>query len=242
MKIFPAIDIKDGRVVRLKYGDYQQMSVYDMAPSDALAAFSDAGATCVHVVDLDGAKDGHPGNAAVIEPLLKESKLFAEIGGGIRDMATIDRYLAAGAGRVILGTAALADKKFLLDAIAKYGEKIAVGVDCRDGKVAVSGWLETTAIEGIAFCLQLRDYGVKTVIYTDISRDGALSGANIDIYQQLSQITGLDIVASGGISSLAEIKQLREMGIAAAILGKSLYSGKLDLHDALAVARGEKEV
>ena len=136
----------------------------------------------------------------------------------------------------------MADKKFLLDVIAKYGEKIAVGVDCRDGKVAVSGWLETTAIEGIAFCLQLRDYGVKTVIYTDISRDGALSGANIDIYHQLSQITGLDIVASGGISSLAEIKQLREMGIAAAILGKSLYSGKLDLHDALAVARGEKEV
>ena len=242
MKIFPAIDIKDGRVVRLKYGDYQQMSVYDMAPSDALAAFSDAGATCVHVVDLDGAKDGHPGNAAGIEPLLKKSKVLAEIRGGIRDMATIDRYLAAGAGRVILGTAALADKKFLLDAIAKYGEKIAVGVDCRDGKVAVSGWLETTAIEGIAFCLQLRDYGVKTVIYTDISRDGALSGANIDIYQQLSQITGLDIVASGGISSLAEIKQLREMGIAAAILGKSLYSGKLGLHDALAVARGEKEV
>ena len=242
MKIFPAIDIKDGRVVRLKYGDYQQMSVYDMAPSEALAAFSDAGATCVHIVDLDGAKDGHPGNAVVIEPLLKESHLFAEIGGGIRDMTTVDRYLAAGAGRVILGTAALADKKFLLDAIAKYGEKIAVGVDCRDGKVAVSGWLETTAIEGIAFCLQLRDYGVETVIYTDISRDGALSGANIDIYQQLNQIADLDIVASGGISSLAEIKQLREIGIAAAILGKSLYSGKLDLYDALAVARGEKEV
>ena len=242
MKIFPAIDIKDGRVVRLKYGDYQQMSVYDLSPAEALAEFIVSGASCVHIVDLDGAKDGHPGNAAVIEPLLADGQLFAEVGGGIRDMATIDRYLAAGAGRVILGTAALADKKFLLDAIAKYGEKIAVGVDCRDGKVAVSGWLETTAIDGMSFCLQLRDYGIQTVIYNDISRDGALSGANIDVYQRLSQIDDLDIVASGGISSLSEIAQLRDMGISAAILGKALYSGKLNLPEVLTVARGERQI
>ena len=242
MKIFPAIDVKDGRVVRLKYGDYQQMSVYDMAPCEALEDFIAAGATCVHIVDLDGAKDGCPGNAAVIEPLLADKRLFTEIGGGIRDMETIDRYIAAGAGRVILGTAALADENLLLDALAKHGDKIAVGVDCRDGKVAVAGWLETTGIDGMAFCLQLRDYGVKTVIYTDIARDGALTGANIPVYQRLSQIADLDIVASGGISSLAEIEQLRDMGISAAILGKSLYSGKLDLPEVLAVARGEKQV
>lgn len=135
----------------------------------------------------------------------------------------------------------LADENLLLDALAKHGDKIAVGVDCRDGKVAVAGWLETTAIDGMAFCLQLRDYGVKTVIYTDIARDGALTGANIPVYQRLSQIADLDIVASGGISSLAEIEQLRDIGISAAILGKSLYSGKLDLSDVLAVARGEKQ-
>lgn len=241
MRIFPAIDVKDGRVVRLKYGDYQQMSVYGMAPNEALADFIAAGATCVHIVDLDGAKDGHPGNAAVIEPLLADKRLFTEIGGGIRDMETIDRYIAAGAGRVILGTVALADENLLLDALAKHGDKIAVGVDCRDGKVAVAGWLETTGIDGMAFCLQLRDYGVKTVIYTDIARDGALTGANIPVYQRLSQIADLDIVASGGISSLTEIEQLRDMGISAAILGKSLYSGKLDLSEVLAVARGEKQ-
>jgi phosphoribosylformimino-5-aminoimidazole carboxamide ribotide isomerase len=239
MKLFPAIDIKDGRVVRLKYGDYQQMNVYDISPKDALLSFINKGASCVHLVDLDGAKEGEPKNFSVIAPLLKEADIFTEVGGGIRTMASIESYIEAGASKVILGTAAIADQKFLKDALAKYGEKIAVGVDAREAKVAVAGWLETTDIDSMDFCTTLRDMGVKTVIYTDISRDGALSGCNIAAYQRLSQIIGLDIVASGGISSLDEIKKLRDMGIPAAILGKALYNRTLDLKEALAVARGE---
>ncbi len=241
MKIFPAIDIKDGRVVRLTYGDYGQMKVYDLAPLDALHSFEQSGAEAVHIVDLDGAKDGQPGNFATISALLGNTKLFCQIGGGIRNMDTVKSYLNAGADRVILGTAAIADQTFLAGAVAKYGAKIAVGVDARDSKVAIAGWLETTDMDSFAFCEELKQLGVQTVIYTDIAKDGAMQGCNMDAYQRLSTIAGLDVVASGGISSLAELAQLQELGIAGAILGKALYNGLLDLPQVLALVRKEEK-
>ena len=240
MNIFPAIDIKDGKVVRLKYGDYQQMSVYQLTPSEAIASFAADGASFVHMVDLDGAKDGNLHNFPVIAPLLKETKLFSQIGGGIRDMESVEKYLEAGADRVILGTAALHDQAFLEDAIHEFGKSIAVGVDARDGKVAVAGWLQTTDMDSMEFCHKLRDMGVKTIIYTDISRDGAMQGCNLDAYQQLAQAENLDIIASGGISSLEEIECLAQMGIYGAILGKAIYNGAIELKDALQTAKGAK--
>ena len=240
MNIFPAIDIKDGRVVRLKQGDFSRLDVYEEEPRAALAGFVAAGADCLHLVDLDGAIAGEPQNFAAIAPLLAEQKIFAQIGGGIRDLAAIERYLEAGAARVILGTAAWQNESLLREALARYGGQIAVGVDAREGKVAVDGWLATTDTDSFTFCRRLRELGVTTVIYTDISRDGMLGGCNVAAYRRLAAIEGLDIVASGGVSGLAEIAALRDMGIAAAILGKALYAGKLDLARALAVARGEE--
>ncbi|NLF79565.1 MAG: 1-(5-phosphoribosyl)-5-[(5-phosphoribosylamino)methylideneamino]imidazole-4-carboxamide isomerase [Clostridia bacterium] len=239
MKIFPAIDIKDGRVVRLQQGDFSRLDVYAEDPRHVLSGFVAAGVDCLHIVDLDGAVAGEPQNFAAISPLLAEQKVFTQIGGGIRDLAAIELYLQAGARRVILGTAAWQNKGLLCEALARYGEQIAVGVDARNGKVAVDGWLATTDADSFAFCQRLRELGVATVIYTDISRDGMLGGCNIAAYRRLAAIEGLDIVASGGISSLAEIANLRDMGIAAAIVGKALYEGRLDLTRALAVARGE---
>lgn len=238
MNIFPAIDIKNGRVVRLKYGDYQQMSVYKLPPSEAIASFAAAGAAYVHMVDLDGAKDANLHNYDVIAPLLSETKLFTQVGGGIRHMESVEKYLEAGASRVILGTAALHDQLFLKDAIHEFGKRIAVGVDARDGKVAVAGWLQTTDVNSMEFCTLLRDLGVQTIIYTDISRDGAMQGCNLLAYQKLSDIAELNVIASGGISTLDEIGQLRDNGTYGAILGKSLYSGAIELSDALKVAKG----
>lgn len=240
MKLFPAIDIKDGRVVRLTHGDYQRVEVYQPTPLEAARSFGKAGVSCLHIVDLDGAKDGALSNFPLIAEVLANCGLFCEVGGGIRDMQRAELYIEAGAGRVILGTAALKDPDFLRQALRRFGEKIAVGVDARQGKVAVSGWLETTEQDSFGFCRDLAQLGVSTVIYTDISRDGALAGTNLPAYQRLSAISGLDIVASGGISSLEEIAALRDMGIAAAILGKALYAGQIDLRQALAVAAGKE--
>ena len=239
MEIFPAIDIKDGKVVRLKYGDYQQMNVYSLTPAEALASFAEAGAHNVHIVDLDGAKDGKPVNLPNIAPLLTQTDFFTEVGGGIRDMVTVEKYLEAGVGRVILGTAALNDEVFLRKAIEKCGDRLAVGVDARDGKVAVEGWLKTSDMDSFDFCAALRDMGVSSVIYTDISRDGAMKGCNLAAYERLARLDGLNVVASGGISDLTEIVELRKMDIYGAILGKALYNGTLDLKDVLAAARGE---
>lgn len=240
MKIFPAIDIKDAQVVRLKYGDYKQMSVYDISPMEAIESFAKDGAKCAHMVDLDGAKDGELSNYEVISKVMANSDLFIQVGGGIRQIESVEKYVKAGASRVILGTAAINDQDFLREAIANYGEKIAVGVDARDGKVAVAGWLETSDVDSMEFCTTLRDMGVKTIIYTDISRDGAMQGCNLDAYEKLSKIDGLDVVASGGISSLEEIAKLRDMHIYAAILGKALYTKAIDLKEALSVARRER--
>lgn len=233
MKIFPAIDLKGGRVVRLTQGDYGRVTQYAVEPEEAARSFVEAGAKYVHIVDLDGAKDGTTANLSTVARVLRDGRLFAEVGGGIRDRARIEAYLAAGASRVILGTAAVNDRAFLEEAVKAYGVRVAVGVDARDGRVAVDGWQTVTALDGVEFCQRLRDMGVATVIYTDIARDGAMRGVNLEIYRTLLGIEGLEIVASGGVSTLEDVRALRDMGVPAAIVGKALYSGALNLADVL---------
>jgi len=236
MKIFPAVDLKDGQVVRLLQGDYGQVTRYALSPVEAARGFADAGARYLHVVDLDGAKDGTLANFDVIRSVVEATDLYVEVGGGIRDEDRIRKYLDAGVGRVILGTAAVQNFPFLTEMVRKYGPQIAVGVDAKDGRVAVDGWLTVTELDGVAFCRQLRDVGVQQVIYTDIARDGALTGTNLDVYAVLREIDGLSVTASGGISYLSEIRELHAMGIDAAIVGKAIYTGMLDLGEVLAAA------
>lgn len=236
MEIFPAIDLREGQVVRLSQGDYDQMTVYSKDPVEVALGFRKAGAQNLHVVDLDGAKDGRLSNFETIQRIVTEAGLSVQVGGGIRDEDRIRRYLDLGVSRVILGTIATRDFNFVCRMAALYGDKIAVGVDVRDGYVAVSGWKEITQLEGMDFCKRLRDSGVSTVIYTDISKDGKMEGTNMDAYLELSEIKGLNIIASGGISSLTEIRKLKEMGTYGAILGKALYEGLFRLEDALAAS------
>lgn len=235
MKLFPAIDLRDGKAVRLFQGDYDQMTVYNDNPVEVARSFKAKGAENLHVVDLDGAKDGRLVNFETIKAIVEEGGLFVEVGGGIRDEERIRQYLDLGVGRVILGTAAITNTPFLKEMVNKYGAQIAVGVDAKDGFVAINGWKEVTDTQGIEFCRTLRDIGVKTVIYTDISRDGGLRGTNMDVYEELSKIEGLSIVASGGISFLREISELKGK-VDAAILGKAIYTGAMDLEEALAAA------
>ena len=229
MKLYPAIDLRGGQAVRLYQGDYDQMTVYNADPVAQAKAFVDAGAKYLHVVDLDGAKDDTTANLQTIAAIAKQGGLKIEVGGGIRDEDRIRRYLDLGVGRGILGTIAVKDFAFTERMARKYGERIAVGVDTRDGYVAVSGWKELSAEKGVDFCRRLRDAGVKAVIYTDISRDGAEQGTNLDLYRELSKIDGLAVTASGGVSSIEELRQLKAIGTQAAILGKALYTGRLDL-------------
>lgn len=234
MQIYPATDILGGKVVRLTKGDYNQVKIYADSPAEMAAKFMKDGATNLHVVDLDGAKDGAPVNFEAIKEAAQIKDLFIEVGGGIRNMQRVEDYLSLGVKRVILGTAAIRNYPFVEEAVKKFGDAIAVGVDAKDGFVAVSGWQETTTVKSVEFCKKLRDTGVATVIYTDISKDGMLSGTNLEIYKELSGIEGLQIVASGGITYADEIKTLNEMGIYGAIVGKAVYEGKLSLKDALA--------
>ena len=233
MQIFPAIDLRGGQVVRLYQGDYDQMTVYGADPCAVARDFLAAGARYLHVVDLDGALDGTLANFESIAAIARQGGLYIEVGGGIRDEERIRRYLDLGVGRCILGTIAVKDFAFTERMAQKYGDRIAVGVDARDGYVAVSGWKELSAERGVDFCRRLRDAGVKTVIYTDISRDGAEQGTNLDLYRELAKIDGLDITASGGVSSIQELRELRQIGTKAAILGKALYTGRLDLETVL---------
>lgn len=241
MDIFPAIDICNGRVVRLLQGDYQQMTEYALTPLEAAQRFEAQGAACLHVVDLDGAKDGVPANFAAIAAITSRTRMFVEVGGGVRDEARLCRYLQAGAGRVILGTAAVRDLDLVQRLAAGYGARLAVGVDARGGRVAVSGWRELTELDSVAFCEQLAARGVRTVIYTDIARDGALAGTNLEIYARLKQIAGLDIVASGGVSTLDEVRALARAGVAGVVVGKALYAGMLALPELLAAAKETSE-
>ena len=236
MLIFPAIDLYGGKAVRLYKGDYNQMSVYNDDPLAVARDFKASGATHLHVVDLEGARDGGTPNLQTIAALARESGLFTEVGGGIRSIEVVDRYLSAGVDRVILGTAAVKDPAFLKEALARYGEKIAVGVDIRDGLVAIKGWTEVSEWNAMDFCATMQEMGVKTIICTDISKDGAMKGANHELYRTLSERFSLDIIASGGVSSLEDVKLLAEKGLYGAIVGKAYYTGAISLARAIEVA------
>lgn len=233
MKLFPAIDLRGGQAVRLYQGDYDQMTVYNPDPADQARAFAAAGAKYLHVVDLDGAKDDTTANLPAIARIAAESDLYIEVGGGIRDEERIRRYLDLGVSRCILGTVAVRDFDFTARMAQKYGDKIAVGVDMKDGLVAVAGWKEVTPEPGVAFCRRLAEAGVKAIIATDISRDGTMQGTNMDLYRELLTIPGLEITASGGIAKMEELDTLQTMGCHAAILGKSVYTGAIDLAEAV---------
>lgn len=233
MQIFPAIDLSGGQVVRLYQGDYDKMTVYGADPCAAARDFLSAGAKYLHVVDLDGAKDGTLANFESIAAIARQGGLYIEVGGGIRTEDRIRQYLDLGVSRCILGTIAVKDFDFTARMAQAYGDAIAVGVDARDGYVAVNGWKELSPERGVDFCRRLRDAGVKTVIYTDISRDGAEQGTNLELYRELAQIEGLNVTASGGVSSIGELKELQAIGTHAAILGKALYTGRLDLKTVL---------
>ena len=237
MKLYPAIDLYEGKAVRLFKGEYQQMTVYNENPLAVARDFQNAGATCIHLVDLEGAKFGTTSNLPVIERIVKATDLFVEVGGGIRNMETIDAYLGIGVNRVILGTAAVTDRPFLEAALTQYGEKIAVGVDLKDGFVAIKGWTEKSQWTAEAFFSDLEKLGVSTVICTDISRDGAMQGTNRQLYRELSQKYNIQLIASGGVSSLEDVQALNAMNLHGAIIGKAYYTGAIDLRKALEVCR-----
>ena len=230
MQLFPAIDLRGGQVVRLTQGDYDRMTVYGADPCAQARAFAASGARCLHVVDLDGAKDGALSNYDTIAALARQGGLYIEVGGGIRTEQRIETYLSLGVGRCILGSVAVTDFDFTARMLRRYGERLAVGVDARDGRVAIHGWKELSAERGIDFCRRLADAGCTAIIYTDIARDGAMQGTNLALYRELvDALPGVAITASGGISYESELLELEQMGVAAAILGKSLYTGALDL-------------
>jgi phosphoribosylformimino-5-aminoimidazole carboxamide ribotide isomerase len=237
MIIFPAIDLFEGKAVRLLRGDYAQMTVYSEHPEEIGKDFAAKGATHVHLVDLEGARSGSIPNLETVLRIREDTGLFCEIGGGIRSMETVDIYLNAGLDRVILGTAAVEDRVFLKRAVEKHGEKIAVGVDVRDGFVAVKGWTENSALRFMDFCREMEALGVKTLICTDISRDGAMRGTNREMYRQLSETLGLQITASGGVSTLEDVESLRRMNLYGAIIGKAYYTGDIDLEKAIELAK-----
>ena len=237
MNIYPAIDLYGGKAVRLYKGDYAQRTVYSEDPPAVAADFQAAGAKCIHLVDLEGAKLGQPANLSTIQKIIETTGLFAEVGGGIRSMETIEAYLAIGVSRVILGTAAVTDPAFLEAALEKHGEKIAVGVDLKDGYVAIKGWTETSELTADAFFAKMEKLGVKTIICTDISRDGAMKGTNRELYRDLSRKYGVDLIASGGVSTMEDIRALAEMDLHGAIIGKAYYIGAIDLKEAIEVAK-----
>lgn len=237
MIILPAIDLLGRKAVRLLKGDYNQVTVYSDSPLEVAEKFKSLGATHIHMVDLDGAKYGTAPNMDIVAEVAEKTGLFIEIGGGIRSMETVKKYIDAGISRVILGTAAICDEDFLKEAVNAYGEKIAVGADVKDGKIAVKGWLEQSDVTLDEFFLKMQYLGVKNIICTDISRDGAMRGTNLELYRELSAKYSLDITASGGVSSIEDVKRLREMNLYGAIIGKAYYTGAVDLKEAIEVAR-----
>lgn len=237
MIIFPAIDIMGGNAVRLLNGDYDKKTVYGNDPVKIALALQNSGAENIHIVDLDGAKSGGTPNFDVISDIIKRTNLFAEVGGGIRDMKTVRRYIKAGAGRVILGTAAAKDPDFVKEAANEFGNKIAVSIDIKDGFVAVNGWTEKTDLTVWDFMKRIEDIGVKTVICTDISFDGAMRGTNRNLYKNLVENTCINIIASGGVSTLKDVLSLKEAGVYGAIIGKAYYVGAFDIKKAIEVAK-----
>ena len=237
MKIFPAIDLYEGKAVRLYKGDYAQMTVYSENPVEIAMDFKAQGAEWIHLVDLEGARDGDTPNLEVIRRIVAVSGLSAEVGGGIRSLEVIEKYLSAGVRRVILGTAAVTNPEFLSEAVRRFGESIAVGVDIKDGFVAIKGWRETSALEAFDFCRKLEALGVKTVICTDISKDGAMQGTNHALYNAMRAELGMQIIASGGVTDISDIRRLAEAGLYGAIIGKAYYTKAISLREAIEVAK-----
>ena len=235
MRIFPAIDLVRGQAVRLFKGDYENMTVYNPDPVQVARDFQRCGAKYLHLVDLEGAKNGGTPNLETIRRIISETDLFTEVGGGIRSMETVRTYLEAGVNRVILGTAAVTNPDFLAAAVAEYDDRIAVGIDIKDGFVAIKGWTEKSAYTCDAFFEKMQKLGVKTIICTDISRDGAMQGTNRELYRRLSETYKMDIIASGGVSSMEDIEALQSMGLYGAIIGKAYYTGAIDLQKAIEV-------
>lgn len=237
MNVFPAIDLYEKKAVRLYKGDYAQMTVYSDNPIEIARDFEEKGARFIHMVDLEGARDGTTPNLEIVEQVARETGLFVEIGGGIRSLETVEKYLAAGARRVILGTAAVTDEAFLREALSRFGDAIAVGADLKGDIVAIRGWLEESPYRRDDFFAKMQSLGVKTLICTDIAKDGAMQGTNLPLYRALSERFSVNIIASGGVSSIEDVKKLREMGLYGAIIGKAYYTGAIDLREAIEVAK-----
>lgn len=237
MLIFPAIDLFDKKAVRLYKGDYNQMTVYSDNPAEIALDFKKSGATCIHVVDLEGAKSGETPNFEVIRKIKEEAGLFTEVGGGIRSFEVIEKYISAGVDRVILGTIAVTDIEFTKEAVRRYGDKIAVGIDLKDGFAAIRGWTEKSALTTDAAMTLMQDIGVSTIICTDISKDGAMKGTNVELYRSLSEKYNMNFIASGGVSSIDDVKALSELGVYGAIVGKAYYTGAINIAEAIEVAK-----
>ncbi len=237
MHIFPAIDLYDKKAVRLLKGDYNQMTVYSDNPQEFALDFEKQGAKFIHIVDLEGARDGTTPNLDVIKSITENTNLFVEVGGGIRNMDVVKKYIDAGVDRVILGTAAVKDEEFLKLAVKTYPGKVAVGVDILDGYVAIKGWTEKSAYTFLEFCEKMQKLGIKNIICTDISKDGAMQGTNHDLYRELSEKFSMDITASGGVSTLEDIEKLSKLGIYGAIIGKAYYIGAISIKEAIEVAK-----
>lgn len=237
MNIFPAIDLIEGKAVRLLKGDYDKKTVYNDDPLKVVEDFKNQNAEFLHLVDLDGAKSGKTDNIETVKNIVDQGGLFVEIGGGIRNMETVDKYFEIGVNRVIIGTAAVTNPEFLQSALNKYGEKIAVGVDIKDGFVAIKGWLEKSEFTLFDFCEKMQNLGVKYLICTDISKDGAMKGTNLQLYEELSSRFNMNITASGGVSSMEDIKSLKELNLYGAIIGKAYYTGAVNLSEAIRMAK-----
>ena len=238
MILYPAIDLYQGKAVRLEKGDYSRMTVYDDSPVERALKIRDEGASHLHLVDLEGARTGSTANLSLIERIVSKTGMFIEIGGGIRSMESIRHYLACGVSRIIIGTAAVENEALLHEALDAWGSSIAVGVDLKDGLVAVRGWETKSQWTAVSFLGHLTELGVKTVVCTDISRDGMMAGSNHGLYEKLNRRFPIDMIASGGVSSLEDLRGLKKIGMAGAILGKAYYSGAVSIPDALRAAGG----
>jgi phosphoribosylformimino-5-aminoimidazole carboxamide ribotide isomerase len=234
--IYPAIDIRDGKCVRLVQGDYNQETVYNTNPLEVALEWEASGGEWIHLVDLDGAKAGHPVNDLLIGKIASSVKVPVQVGGGLRTEQDVDRLLSLGVSRVILGTAAIEDREFVYKLLAKHGEKVAIGIDARDGFVATRGWLETSQVKAEDLAVQLAEHGAKTFIFTDISRDGMMGGPNVEAITQLAKVSGQTVIASGGVSKMEDLTRLAKQsanGVGGAIVGKALYTGSIKLEEAL---------
>lgn len=233
MILFPAIDLLGGKAVRLYKGDYDRVTVYDEEPLNTSNVFKKCGASAIHIVDLDGARDGSNDNLETVIRIKNNTGLFCEIGGGIRSMDSAEKYLTAGMDRIILGTAALKDPAFVKEAVAHFGDHVSVGIDLRNGMVSVKGWKEDSSVSADEMLVRMCDLGIRHYIITDISKDGAMAGSANELYARLTKSYPIDITASGGVSSLKDVRDLKALGLYGAIIGKAYYTGAIDLKEAI---------